>query len=632
MRRKMTGLMAALAIGYCFSMTDVQAAKEVAETRTVAVTEDVTKVTTKKTEAAPVQKKSAAKKAAVKKTSEKQMPEKKAAAKNRTVKMPTAERKTEKKTAARTATPKKADPLAKYKTADGKSGYRVELTGIDGKTYLFDAKGHVYRRVGRQKIADAEYYFNKDHSLHIGWRDFSGGKRYYDNYGRLQKNTVVNYFDPKSTETSLRLINSRGYWVRKPGWKSMRAGKKKALFMVKKDGSLHTGPFYSKIYGNRLYDDYGIMVRNGCVPVTVKQKNGRSVTVPFFAENRKLITGPRWYTYKSDAYKKDKFYLDKKGKPCIGTRKIGKKTYRFSDGTNGNTSFAGAMITDWMWKFNGQWGSLNADGQPVRHKGFHKVVEYVYRTGSFVRKIYVDKDGSLHKGWLNHGKDRYFFDYQGMAVTNGIHTDNKKWYLFDQEGRLQRYRGLKKINGGTYCFNKDHSLRVNVDYRHDNGKKESRINPMFWRGFGPELSQFRHPYGLCRGLVMNLKTNKLQAFDLDGNRMKLVGRHTVYGYELNFDKNHEAEGGWVKYRGRKALLVRERAFNSDYMSYQPVIVPYRGIAEYLYDEHGAIVPGNGWVTKDIDGYRYRLRMNRKSQVLMFYEVITIETLLRRQIL
>ncbi len=139
-------------------------------------------------------------------------------------------------------------------------------------------------------------------------------------------------------------------------------------------------------------------------------------------------------------------------------------------------------------------------------------------------------------GW-NDSKTKYYVD--NKPVT-GVYKIDGKLYLFKDNGKLYKKRGLQKMNGAYYCFAKDYSLKtgvVKVDgkYYYFMKKNGKRYEQTGIRKVEKKYYYFKNNHSLKSGWVRNSK-NARYYFDKKTFAAK-TGWKYVGQYKYYFKKN-----------------------------------------------------------------------------------------------
>lgn len=464
----------------------------------------------------------------------------------------------------------KTNPLSGYRTAEAFTDYGIHTKWINGKRYLFNAKGQVYRKTGMARIALEHYYFNKDHSLKTGFVNLPDGTYYFGYDGKMLRSD----FQFSSIPGNDVYMDGNGRQVKTPGWYTVRCFGETGRMYIRKNGKVANGIYKTKDR-NYLFSDH-MYVANGVATIDLRNKDGYFTGSAFYlAKGGFQESRPGWHTVNGFRY-----YVQKDGtlpgtfntkdfKSYPVTRKIGKKNYIFYQGYMvQNTTFRMSEKAPFYY--------YDKNGQRVTKAGFYKVSppwkniflmsdpSRIYKQffddsifGSDQSKVFVREGGSIRKGWVTYQKNRYYSLGEDGIAAHGFCPVGNKVYYFDRNGKLVKYRGTKTIGGKTYIFNKDHSVKTG---RFTHGKKKSVSD--FQK---PGKSGISERYAQSSGLrVCKQKDSKgnlmLEVYDKNGNLRKLVGRHTVNGFRLNFDKNHRAHGGKdyfkANYKGKTVYLSK----------------------------------------------------------------------------
>lgn len=206
-------------------------------------------------------------------------------------------------------------------------------------------------------------------------------------------------------------------------------------------------------------------------------------------ETGKKLTGwQQLYGADGNYREHDMYYLDSKGKPVTGVKKIGANTYCFKAG--GQMEY-GAYAKDktylgWKSYSSGdRYYTLSEDGKFAYMKtGFHEIDgNYMYfakdgyqlmnKTDTIgIKKIgasyyALDFGGSLTvDNWESFGGKRYYFDEKGKMVRSKAYTVEGDKYYFDSKGIMQKNK-IIKIGKNKYYFDKNGKMvydrKIKVD-------------------------------------------------------------------------------------------------------------------------------------------------------------------------
>ena len=221
-----------------------------------------------------------------------------------------------------------------------------------------------------------KYYLKSDGSVTTGWKKISKKWYFFEEDGKMAKNTAKEQVDTSTGKTKYYLLGSDGKRITKKGWHQVKYtyldttyGDKRSYkfwYYVKSDGSVYTN-CVKKIKGkNYLFSREGILVQYDYYGV----------------ENAK--TGERTY-----------YSTDKNG--VVYTKK-GIRTLKYSDS--------------------------------YTYCGCYK------ETYTASEKIYVKSDGTLYQG-LKKVKDRYYY-FDITAVRCTYRTINGTKYYFGKSGSSTR--------------------------------------------------------------------------------------------------------------------------------------------------------------------------------------------------
>lgn len=321
---------------------------------------------------------------------------------------------------------KSGDKWLYYKNGKKTTGW----INIDKHTYLFDSNGHMCTG----NIGD--YYIRKDGQLHIGWKKFQDGWRYYDEKNAKLKTGIQNIGKSKY------IFNDKGYMLF--GLVDYRGTK---YYADKKNGSLRTG--WIKDNDKWMYFD----INTG-----------------------KQLTGIRDIDGKT-------YYLKNDGYMFKGTINIDGYEYKFG---NDGALYSKLKIypNGWQQFSDGKWAYYENN---KRYVGYKKVNGKYY---------YFDKNGIMQTGWQNINGQKLYFMPDG-ALANAWEAVNGKWVYYKDGKKVSgwiEYKGNKyyiaadgfmvtgeyKIGSIIYYFDSNGAYKYQIDAnkKNTNASKDIKVNPM----------------------------------------------------------------------------------------------------------------------------------------------------------
>lgn len=142
----------------------------------------------------------------------------------------------------------------------------------------------------------------------------------------------------------------------------------------------------------------------------------------------------------------------------------------------------------------------------------------------------------IKNGW-DESKTYYYVN--DVAVT-GVYKIDGKLYLFKDNGKLYKKKGLQKIKGSYYCFAKDHSLKTGVvkvkkKYYYFQKKTGQRYEKTGIKKVGGKYYYFTSKHYLKSGWARNSKGARYY-FDKETFAAK-TGWNYVGKYKYYFKKN-----------------------------------------------------------------------------------------------
>ena len=338
---------------------------------------------------------------------------------------------------------------------------------IDGHWYLFDqTTGEM--QTGFQNLAaygqDKSVYYDENGQMLYGQQKIAGNWYYFDTFDGAMKTGFVYIADQDKTvyyaengqmQYGFQTINNEKY------------------YFDTVTGAMKTGE--RKIDGNwYLFNDNGQM-QYGFQTI---QENGKDKTV-YYGSNGQMLYGQQkidghWYyfdtfngamktgfVYIADQNKT--VYYGSNGQMFYGQQKIDGHWYYFDPVT-------GAMKTGFVYiadqnktvyyGSNGQmlYGQQKIDGHWYYFDTFNGAMQtgFVYIADQD-KTVYYSNNGQMLYGWQWINNHTYYFDTFNGSMTTGERYINGHWYLFDEQGIMQRGFQTVMENGKakTVYYNQD---------------------------------------------------------------------------------------------------------------------------------------------------------------------------------
>ena len=441
---------------------------------------------------------------------------------------------------------------------------------IGGKWYYFGPNGTMYSD-GIYEIGGKSYYFYPSGAMGTGWiaRTFANGDSpdytawyYAGSSGALVSDwlkigAVWYYFAPDSHLMycdGTYSIGGKTYFFDKngamgTGWCKYSVEYEDGYvsefwYYADSSGALQRG--WKKIGGVWYYLNDRMYTGTAFIDGEMQAFDG----------NGAWTTKPGWMEVKSGTYS-TWYYLDAKGKPCTGWKKIGGVWYYFNN-------FYGEMYSDCSHYIDGKYYAFNKSGAWISGTGWYKISDY----DATSRWIYV-KDGVVQTGWQEIGGVWYYLPYNGMMVTGNqvidgvveefgssgawlgtsektgwikIGIDNRWVYVEDDEGTLatgwrtidgityyfesyncyMAFGDLYEIDDEYYCFDRSGALRtgfITNDYDRVYYANDEGVVQAGWQEIDGYQCYF-HPYGfwMFRGGTYEIDGEKYD-FDASGRLM-----------------------------------------------------------------------------------------------------------------
>ena len=443
---------------------------------------------------------------------------------------------------------------------------------IDGQKYQADTFDGAIKGQGQQKIAGNWYLFGNNNRVKDGWQWIND-----------QQKTV--YYDKKTAQMVHGEQKIAGHWylfdentgAMQRGFKKVKSGDKEKTVYYNQDGWMQYGQ--QKIANNWYnFDTFDGAMKTGLVSIpeqgkTVYYNNDgkmqygwqwvNNATRYFDTFNGAMTTGQRlinghWYLF-------DKTGAMQRGIQDLKDYGANKSAYYNQDGW---------MQYGWQWVNNGTHYFDTFDGAMA--VGEKKIAGHWYlfdKTGAMQRGIqdlrpyganktaYYNQDGWMQYGWQWVNNGTHYFDTFDGAMAVGQKKITGHWYLFDQDGVMQRgFKYLpedKKIayynKDGWMVYGKQNIAGRQYDFDTYNGalkltgQQKLAGNWYLFNKDGQVMTGFQdlHPYGQNKIVYYDPKTAQMvygykningdwYLFDKETGSRK-TGVQTVNGVDLAFD-------------------------------------------------------------------------------------------------
>lgn len=291
----------------------------------------------------------------------------------------------------------------------------VGLQNIDGKTYYFDTEGIV--QTGWQDVEGQFFYFSPEtgERYESGSFTIDGEQWCFDEYGAGVNISVQTENDNVYKQQDICIVENRavseivestagnqeseaiytGWYLADEGW-----------YYYDSDGSKCVG---WKLIGQFWYyfDENGLMISG--------EKKDIAGGIYYFGESGNMLTG--WINLPEGWY-----WADEYGRLQTGWRQIGIFTYYFDNSTATFGLMAAnceKMIDGKMYYF-GESGNLLVSGWLSRPEGW----------------CWIDDNGDKTIGWKAIGKFWYYFDENGLMVSNIKRVIEGSTYCFGESGNM----------------------------------------------------------------------------------------------------------------------------------------------------------------------------------------------------
>ena len=429
---------------------------------------------------------------------------------------------------------------------------------IDNATRYFDTfNGNM--AIGQQKINDHWYLFNEKGEMQRGFQDIPKQNKtvYYNKdgwmlYGWQWVDNATRYFDKFDGKMTVGQKNINGHWYLFNEQGAMQRG---FQYLPKQDKTVYYNKDGWMLYGWQWVDNATHYFDKFDGKMAVGQKN---------------ING-HWYLFNKDGAMQRGFqylpeqnktvYYNKDGWMLYGQQRINGYWYNFD-------TFNGAMKT-----------------------GFVKIPEQN-------KTVYYNSKGQMQYGWQwVDNATRYFDTFDGkMAV--GQKNINGHWYLFNEQGAMQRGFQYIPAQNKTVYYNQDGWMLYGVQ----------------------QIDQNKYYFDLTTGAMKvdsaayDKATGKLNYYGKDGKQVTSV--IALDGKEYNFTNGALTVNGrqLITLKGNTYLLDGARVLTGQqklndrwYYFDENTAIMIRGF-KYIADQNKTVYYGDngqmvyGW--KDLNGRRY----------------------------
>ena len=353
---------------------------------------------------------------------------------------------------------------------------RNRLMVINGRKYAFDGAGRmIIEGFYQENINSDLYYFNKYGEVASnGWQNNNtiyvgvdgkvlkglqtiNGKQYYFSYDGNGGYIHAKTSDCVSSDgKQIYVINEKTHEIQDiiningTRWYKTSNGK----WFYAKDGKLAEAGHSYIINGARyMFDENGAMWENEDV---FSKLLLMTIDIEGYANSTGVITSNGWCgdvyylngKFMTGAHVIDgKYYYFINAKKTSGIYFVDGNYYRYD--TDGNRNIV-SLKNGWV-KESGNWYYVEngviqrncekyINGTEYQFDGFGRLVcnswQYVYENNDYIgRRVYLDENGFLTKGWKTIDGKTYYFDKIGRAVT-GKQTIDGKTYYFNSEGAM----------------------------------------------------------------------------------------------------------------------------------------------------------------------------------------------------
>ncbi|WGN90037.1 glycosyl hydrolase 53 family protein [Ligilactobacillus faecis] len=342
------------------------------------------------------------------------------------------------------------------------------------------------------------------------------------------------------------------------------------------DGAMQTGVQYIKDQDKLVYYNEKGQMQHGTVTIAGQTYQTNEVTGAFVGKGQQKIAN-NWYLFDNNGkvltgfqnikdQNKTVYYSPTTAKMQYGQQKINNNWYSFD-------TFDGAMKTGFVkipeqnktvyyapngqmqygqQKINNNWYNFDTfDG--AMKTGFVKIPEQN-------KTVYYAANGQMQYGW--HWIDnatRYFDTFNG-AMTTGQRLINGHWYLFDQNGAMQRGLQTIKEQNKTVYYNQDGWMLYGWQWVNNATRYFDTFNGAMKTGqqkINGHWYLFAQNGAMQRGYQYIPEQQKIVYYNQDG--WMLYGQQKIAGVTRNFD----TFDGALKATGQQKLGADWYLFSND---------------------------------------------------------------------
>ncbi len=285
------------------------------------------------------------------------------------------------------------------------------------------------------------YYVDKDGNAVRNGFYMIGNKKYYFDYEAQMQTGVIWLWDHETYESVLYITDSSGVVQDKPGWNQVNH----EWYYMNPDGSLVIDSF---IQNNTYYFDYNGKMKTGLFSIYMQDE---CINLLYYANSDGKILKNQWVKdgtvyyfagkdgrFLTNQWISNKYYLNDSGAMVVGSYEVDGTVYKFADD---GTKIAAVEKKGWQW-VDGKWYYYDAKGNEVNGWVNSGKDWYYFINSEMITNdvIYSDTDDKL-----------YYCRYDGKMVTNGWCKTNWWWSYADADGSLL-HNTWKKIGNKWYYF------------------------------------------------------------------------------------------------------------------------------------------------------------------------------------
>lgn len=483
------------------------------------------------------------------------------------------------------------------------SGYATtgELTE-DNQFYIFDEEGIM--QTGWCQFNGKWYYLNPTTgAAYRGWQTIGGKKYYFDDY----------YYNPYMYADMIAQINGEYYKFGKNG--VMLTGFQKQneddpyawiyYFDPENNGARASG--WKKIDGKYYYFDENssYMYKNSIQLVDDKYY--------CFGEDGALKTG---WQKEMDSYGSVKWYYFTTKGAYTGWHKISGKWYYFYESTGSYTSkpymYTGTKNSS--YQIDGKYYCFDDNG--VMKTGWVDTGSDDYHSWRY----YDPETGAAVDGWQKISNKWYYFS--GSYMYTGLHEIDKEYYLFDDNGVMQKNKWVDLNDYGYYYDSVEHWIYLGSSGKSARGWQE--INGK-WYYFKLNEKDSEYTPTITTGLQKIGKDyyffNSSGAMQTGWQCEKGSYGGTTYKTWFYLGSDGKAVTGWKKFGG-KWYYFSEPEYEYDrpymrtgvvYINEKPYFFDADGVMQtgwnqydgrYVYANNNGIVYANKWLQENGKWYYF----------------------------